>query len=75
MAKLEDEAKIKDQELGCHKIMIMFSHSDNFCFEPGICVIKTGMMKPEWTPSFCEILNMIGDTMRAVQTQALSESS
>jgi hypothetical protein len=55
--------------------MIMFATNNDFRFKSGASVLNATMTKPEWTTSFQEILDMMGDMMHAVQTQALFKSA
>ena len=55
--------------------MIMFATNNDFRFKSGASVLNATMTKPEWTTSFQEILDMMGDMMLAGQTQAFLESA
>jgi hypothetical protein len=59
VVKSEDDIKVMDQELGCHKMMTMFATSDELVFESGVLVLQSGLLKPKWTTSFHESLGSL----------------
>ena len=75
IAKPEDEEKKKADEMGYQRLSIFFASCPDLRLERGVTNFQDGMSPPVWTPGFEEIMDMKGDSAKALGLQDLQEST
>lgn len=66
LTKPKDDEKKKLEEMNCHRLGIFFASDTNTSFEKGAANFENGLMEPQWSDSFEEILEMKGDSRTSI---------